>query len=359
MIRPKNKTVRLEEVVIDQRAQTRADGLDEAHVAQMVDDLKDLPPMLVVDVNGRLMLADGFHRHAAYRRAKMLRVPVAVIAGTEDDWIDAFASANDGQKGKPRTREDKRNSVRRCLELRPGWSNRRVAESAKVSEGLVREVRKYAPEPTTENEKQTDGQVRKYAPETTDGNTSQLRDHAPDEPAKVEGKDGKHYPASNQKPKKTSEAAPTPKTEDEPAAAVIVTDSAPLVPDQSPSPEPVIPQAEQPDEDTEQSPTTVDEDPSDVFCETLNTICRELDTIGQRVAALKESPYGRFVHWQSAQVQIKNGRETLWQGRPTHQCPYCRKAGELQPNCRCCGGLNVCTKQSYKAGVAAVGGVEE
>ena len=130
-------------------------------------------------------------------------------------------------------------------------------------------------------------------------------------------------------------------------------------PSPAPAAEPVNQQPDQPDDDSEQPPTPAEEDPSDTFCEVLNTLCRDLDGIGQRVAALKDSPYGRFVHWQSAQVQIKNGRETLWQGRPTHQCPYCRKAGELQPNCRCCGGLNVCTKQSYKAGVAAVGEVEE
>jgi hypothetical protein len=97
-------------------------------------------------------------------------------------------------------------------------------------------------------------------------------------------------------------------------------------------------------------------DPSDAFADRLAAMCRELDDFGQRVAALKDSPYGRFVHWQSARDQIKNARETLWGGRPTHDCPYCRVAGGPQPACRCCGGLNVCTKSSYTAGVAAVGG---
>jgi hypothetical protein len=61
------------------------------------------------------------------------------------------------------------------LELRPGWSNRRVAEAAKVSEGLVRELRKYA----VDDSEECGEQVRKYAPEET---------------AKREGRDGKMRP---------------------------------------------------------------------------------------------------------------------------------------------------------------------
>lgn len=97
-------------------------------------------------------------------------------------------------------------------------------------------------------------------------------------------------------------------------------------------------------------------DPADAFCDLLAGMCKELDQFGQRVAELKESPYGRFVHWQSARDQLKNARETLWGGKPDRECPYCKAAGEPQPKCRCCGGLGVCTKSSFKAGVAAVGG---
>lgn len=352
MRRPKTRTVKLEDVVIDQRAQTRADGLDDAHVSQMVDDLKELPPMLVVDVNGKLMLADGFHRHAAYKRAKMLRVPVAVVVGSEDDWVDAFASANDGQKGKPRTREDKRNAVRRCLELRPKWSNRRVAEAAKVGDQLVRQVRDHAPE----THQQGGGQLRDHAVQDGESDPDQLRTNAVEEPAKREGKDGKLRPATMPKPLKTQPETPTepttsaPETDDTPTPAVVET--APP----TPASEPVI-QPEQPANDDPEQINTAD--PSEQFCDTLKAICRDLDAIGQRVATLKESAYGRFVHWQSAKDQIKNGRETLWQGQPNYHCPYCKVAGEVQSGCRCCGGLNVCTKQSYKAGVASVGGGDQ
>lgn len=100
-------------------------------------------------------------------------------------------------------------------------------------------------------------------------------------------------------------------------------------------------------------------DGAEQFCEQLKALCRELDAIGQRIEGLKDSPFARFVHWQSARVQVKNGRETLWQGQPSHECPYCKYAGEVSDRCRCCGGTGVCTKSSHKAGTDAVGGGAE
>lgn len=99
-----------------------------------------------------------------------------------------------------------------------------------------------------------------------------------------------------------------------------------------------------------------DADPSEAFCEQVGGLCREIDDLVRRVEGLKESPYGKFVHYQSAVASLKGARETLWGGRPTHECPYCKVAEEVQPSCRCCRGLGVCTKSSYRAGEAAVGG---
>lgn len=347
MIKPKTRTVRLDEIVVDQRAQTRADGVDAEHVAQMVEAVDDLPPMLCVEFDGKPHLADGFHRMDAYRKAKKIRVTILCAKGTEDDWIDAFASANDSQKGKPRRREDKRNAVLRAIEVRPTWTNVRVAEAARVSESLVRQVRKNDPEVASAGSLQG----RLNDPEPTPVISHQGRLNDPEEasedkkhdacpPGKRLGRDGKYYPATI----KSKSADDKPLTQPEPAQ----------------KPEPVnqetnvkVDNSEQVDTDTEQS---VEEgDPAEQFCGVVSSLCRELDGIGQRVAALKDSPYGRFVHWQSAQLQIKNGRETLWQGRPLYECPYCKVAGEVQPACRCCGGLNVTTKSSHKAGAAAMG----
>lgn len=109
----------------------------------------------------------------------------------------------------------------------------------------------------------------------------------------------------------------------------------------------------------EPEPPVEPADPSEEFVSTLNTMTRELDEFARRVEELKQSPFGRFVHWQSARDQIKNARETLHAGRPTHECPYCAAAGEPQPKCRTCAGLGVCTKSTWKAGVAAVGGASK
>lgn len=325
MRRPKNKTVRLEEVVIDQRAQTRADGLDDAHVEQMVEDVKELPPMLVVEVGGKYMLADGFHRHAAYKRAKMIRVPVAVIVGTEDDWIDAFASANDDQRAKPRTRDDKRRSVEVVIELRGDqWSNVRIAEAAKVSEGFVRKIRKSDPD-----------QPRTYEVETT---------------PKREGKDGKLRPANIKHPTKTSESAPeavvepTPEHDTDPSTEA-VSEPAP------PTPAEPVKQAEpEPDGDSEQ-PASIDA--GAVFVDDVGALCREMDRVNGRMKELKSSPFAYTIHFDSAISQVDAARKTIWQGRPAYHCPYCEREGEVRPSCTACKGTGKVKKTTYDSGKEA------
>jgi hypothetical protein len=80
-----------------------------------------------------------------------------------------------------------------------------------------------------------------------------------------------------------------------------------------------------------------------------------MDQIAARAKSLKASPYSHTVHIDSAVSQVEAARKTLWQGRPSEPCPYCRAAGEPQPGCKACRGLNRVKKTTYDAGVAAVG----
>lgn len=247
MLKYKTKTVKLEQIEVDPRAQTRAGELDKDHIEQMVEDLDNLPPMKCVLVGDRLLLADGFHRFAAYRKKRMIRVDVLAASGSEDDWIDAFAKANDDQKGKPRTRADKRCSVARVLGMRPNWSNVRVAESAGVSDEFVRKLR---------------------VPGSNVGTSLGAETANPSE--KREGKDGKSYPATQPKPMPKPPVYRDPEDVEDPiydsGETVVFKDRGEEDYDESepkaqptlePEPEPVKQLEPVPEGDTEQSDTKI------------------------------------------------------------------------------------------------------
>ena len=363
--------IRLANVTVEADIQCRARSLDQHHVEDLAAALAagaKLPPVVVYKTSDGLLLSEGFHRIEAYRRAGREFVPAEVREGTrEDAKLNAMAS-NQGH-GLKRTNEDKRRAASEVLKLKPEWSDRRIAEHIGVSHEFIRQMRE--------------------ALSTVDN-----------APTHRETSDGRSYPAKRAKVGTDAHGNRIEEVKDDDGKMVILKSRPDSEPVNQPEPEPAE-QAAQPDTDDDDPPrdrihlgvlndlereaadngdyeaaldyrrradelqseladaddaTVPESDPSDDFCTLVAGMCRELDDLARRVADLKASPYARFVHWQSAQVQVKNARETLWGGRPTYCCPYCRVAGEPQPECRCCGGLNVTTKSSYKAGVAAVGG---
>lgn len=96
--------------------------------------------------------------------------------------------------------------------------------------------------------------------------------------------------------------------------------------------------------------------PADDFVAAVESLCRDLDQIAARIRGLKESPYSYCVHWQSAADQVSAARSGLWNGRPTHDCPYCEANGEVAPSCRACRGTGRVYKGTYDRGVASIGG---
>jgi hypothetical protein len=326
MLRYKTKTVRLDQIEVDPRAQTRAGELDTDHIDQMVEDLDNLPPMKCVQVGERLLLADGFHRFGAYRKKRMMRVDILAAAGTEDDWIDAFAKANDDQKGKPRTRADKRASVLRVVEMRPNWSARRVAEAAGVSHDFANRLKGSGVINDTSNDTET---------------------AIPSE--KREGRDGKLHPAT--KPKPPVYVDPEDVVDDEPEAV----NEAPeptqepkaQQPDQPPAPEPANQQEHEPPDEPEQVRTT-DESPQQTMVDELSQLCYQLDNIKKRVAELQQMPHGKFIHVQAIVGNLQSARGTMWANRPTHKCPACAKGGRVVADCNHCNGLDISTVDHAK-----------
>lgn len=89
----------IEVVPLRDRATYRARSA--AHVLELATALQEpkaqLAPLLVAEVDGRLLVVDGWHRFRAYQRAKRKRVPVRVARMTMAEAIAASKLANCGQ----------------------------------------------------------------------------------------------------------------------------------------------------------------------------------------------------------------------------------------------------------------------
>src|SRR6516164_777333 len=92
------------------------------------------PPMIVFDVDGELILTDGFHRHSAYQRLGVEKVHADVRIGTLDDALLAAVKA-DAHEGLARTNADKEKAVKALLasEKWRDMSDRQIAQAAGVA----------------------------------------------------------------------------------------------------------------------------------------------------------------------------------------------------------------------------------
>ncbi len=101
------------------------------------------PPIVVFgDGDGVLWLGDGYHRLAAAEKAGLTAIDAVIQQGSARDAILHGAGAN-ASHGLRRTQEDKRRAVARLL-TDPEWarwSDRKIAEAAKVDHKTVARVR--------------------------------------------------------------------------------------------------------------------------------------------------------------------------------------------------------------------------
>ena len=331
---PRVVSLRLNQITIDPTVQPRVNGLNTAHVAEIVESIKSgvkLPPGVAYDVGDRIVLSEGFHRYEAFTQAKRTHFSVEVRGGTlEECRLNALAS-NQGH-GLKRTNADKKRALEEVLKIvanyEPKWADGTVADFIGVSRQFVSDNRP---------------QVATIATSTVTNDPDQVATVATCQPDKVLGRDGKVYPAKPKKPKSKS-ADGKPLTQPEPAQ----------------KPEPVnqettveVDNSEQVDTDTEQS---VEGDAGAEFVQAVESVCRELDQSAARMRELKSSAYSHSVHFDSAVSQVEAARKTLWQGRPSFPCPYCEQEGGVRPNCNSCRGLNRVKKTTFDSGRAAHGG---
>jgi hypothetical protein len=130
----------VDELVLDPNLNLR-DKLDEFTVERYVEAWNRLPPVTVFEIDGRWLLADGFHRHAAAVKTGKPRIPAEVRQGTFSDALDFVAGVNLFH-GLPLTRSERRRAVEIKLRLHHDWSDRRLSEELGASRELIAKVRK-------------------------------------------------------------------------------------------------------------------------------------------------------------------------------------------------------------------------
>jgi hypothetical protein len=136
----KIREVPLDDLVLDPNLNLR-DRLDDFTVERYADSWDRLPPITVYKVDDRLLVADGFHRHAAAVMLGKRTIRAEIIDGTITDALDFVSSVNLFH-GLPLTRAERRRAVEVKLKLHHDWSDRRMAEELAVSRELVAKIRR-------------------------------------------------------------------------------------------------------------------------------------------------------------------------------------------------------------------------
>ena len=134
------RNVPLDDLVLDPNLNLR-DRLDDFTVERYADSWDRLPPITVFDVDGKWLVADGFHRHAAAVMLGKRTIPAEIRVGTFTDALDFVASVNLFH-GLPLSRAERRRAVEVKLKLHHDWSDRRMAEERAVSRELVAKIRR-------------------------------------------------------------------------------------------------------------------------------------------------------------------------------------------------------------------------
>jgi len=135
------RNVPLNDLILDPNLNLR-DRLDDFTVERYADSWDRLPPITVYEIDGKWLVADGFHRHAAAVMLGKRTMQVEIRVGTFTDALDFVSSVNLFH-GLPLTRSERRRAVEIKLKLHHDWSDRRMAEELAVSRELVAKIRRH------------------------------------------------------------------------------------------------------------------------------------------------------------------------------------------------------------------------
>jgi hypothetical protein len=140
------RTIPLADVVDDTAAQMRVAGINPVIVdeyARAMQEGATLPAIIVFYDGDAYHVADGFHRVAAARQAKLEEILAEVRDGSARHAVLAAAGAN-AAHGIRRTNADKRHAIERLL-ADPEWgrwSDHEIARASHVDHKTVGRVRR-------------------------------------------------------------------------------------------------------------------------------------------------------------------------------------------------------------------------
>jgi ParB-like chromosome segregation protein Spo0J len=131
-------SIALETIVIDERVQIRK-TIEEDTIRKYADSFEKLPPIVIFETPGGLILADGFHRCGAARRLGRNAIRAQVRSGT---WNDAamFSVTANTSNGRGLTVSERDEGIRRLKKLNPALSLRDLAGLVSVGYQTVRRV---------------------------------------------------------------------------------------------------------------------------------------------------------------------------------------------------------------------------
>jgi hypothetical protein len=121
----------------------RNQGVNEEHVATLLDTKDPLPPIVVHAPTSTVI--DGVHRVCAARRRDDHSIEAYLVDCPVEDAILLAVKLNTCH-GLPLTRGDRRAGAAQILRLHPEWSDRRIAGIAGLSPKTVASVRREASE---------------------------------------------------------------------------------------------------------------------------------------------------------------------------------------------------------------------
>lgn len=135
------KKIKLDSIVMDAGTQIRLEICENTVEAycELYKEKEKLPPMIVFEIDGKYILADGFHRKLGAESAGLKIIEADVLKGTHQDCIKRALGAN-SKHGLRRTIADKRNAVMIAVERFPEMSQREIAKMCVVSHTFVQNL---------------------------------------------------------------------------------------------------------------------------------------------------------------------------------------------------------------------------
>ena len=140
------KDLLLDEITLDSDTQPRVESNHRilAEYTELVRyEEEQFPPVVVFWDGKHYLLADGYHRYAAFEGGWRKTIPCHVYQGSKRDAILYSVGAN-GRHGLNMTNADKRRAVTKLLEDPEWsqWSDREIARRCHVDHSFVGKLRK-------------------------------------------------------------------------------------------------------------------------------------------------------------------------------------------------------------------------